>query len=140
MNVKLYYIIKTLLNKNIQVQERFEISHELWSHSKKYKFQQNGFTKLFIDKMKSIVLCTNIVLVLVLRNALPNSKVCVKTESLYFNNLLPVSPISHRKTDLLVANKKQWRGSCEIDSYCRPEEHRESGDCWKQYSDLCEHR
>ena len=63
-----------------------------------------------------------------MRNALPNSKVCVKTESLYFNNLLPVSPIFHRKTDLLVANKEQGRGRCEIDSSCRPEEHSESGD------------
>ena len=66
-----------------------------------------------------------------LRIELANSKVGVKTESLYFNKLLSISPFSSRKTDLQAASGQEWRGRCEIIPSCRRQQRKELGDSWK---------
>ena len=64
---------------------------------------QKGSTKLFVNNIKSIVAYRLRVFVTVLKNDLPNSKVCVKIESVLFNKLPSISTIAIRKTDPSVA-------------------------------------
>ena len=45
-------------------------------------FQKNVSLNLFADKIKSTVAYKTLVLVIVSKDELPNSKVCIKTESI----------------------------------------------------------
>lgn len=50
-----------------------------YDYTRKNTFQKNGASKLFIDKIKSIVAYRNRVLVMTLKDDLLNSKVWFKT-------------------------------------------------------------
>ena len=70
-----------------------------YDYTRKNLFQKNGASKLFIDKIKSIVGYRNRVLVIALKDDLPNSKVWFKTGLVWFHKLLSISPILLSKKD-----------------------------------------